>query len=467
MTSVLPPPADAELPPGDAEAAAPAIVLTRPGFFERLYVVILAFLLLYSLPNEWLAGAPLPGQRNYSVNESQGSLPTVVFVTLFVICILLLTSNWHLVWKLVKGEPLLTIFVLLAPISVLWSVDPDVTIRRSVAYTLTTLFAYYLVVRFELLDILRLTGVAMMFGTFANLVFIQVLPQFGRTPTRAEFGINSGSWTGVFVTKNALGLNTVLTIVVFLILARADKKRRIIYYPFALLNFYIVVFSDSKTSYANAVLLSGMLVLYLVFRSRKQLFGAVAFAMASGVVVATAFVTANLAFIAGRLERDVTLSGRTPLWTDVITAIKEKPILGSGWSSFWNGWGSPAHEIWIEHAWAPPHAHNALLDYALQLGVVGAGVFIALFVRSVIRATRHIRDTKGPLGLMPLIILSLTLLASITESGVIGRNHAWVLFVVAVLVVTRDSRRVDSILSVRRESAARPTRTLRVAPRFD
>ena len=57
------------------------VVLTRPGPLERVYVTVTAFLLLYSLPNEWFVEFSLTAD-NPSVNESSGSLPTLVFTLL-------------------------------------------------------------------------------------------------------------------------------------------------------------------------------------------------------------------------------------------------------------------------------------------------------------------------------------------------------------------------------------------------
>ncbi|MGI9601088.1 MAG: O-antigen ligase family protein [Acidimicrobiales bacterium] len=418
-------------------------VLTRPGLAERAYVILTAFLLLYSLPNEWFVATVSGGTGNAAVNESQGALPTVIFAGLFAVALVQLSGNWHLVRQLARAEPLLPLFIALAPLSVLWSADPNVTARRSIAYALTSMFGYYLVVRFDLKEILRLTGVAMMAGTLLNIAFVQALPQYGIAESTSS--IDAGAWTGITTTKNSLGAVTVLSIVVFLVLARADRRHRVIYYGFALLNAYIVINANSKTAYLNMFLLSGLLVVYMLFRSRKTLFGAVAFAMLGAAAIAFAFVTTNIGVLAERLDRDITLSGRVPLWEDLLTEVGRSPMLGQGWSAYWNGFDSPSHEIWIQHPWLPPHAHNAFLDYALQIGIIGLLLFSLLLIRSIIRGTRHIRDNPGPLPLFPLTMFSLTMLASITESGIIGRRMVWALFVVCVLTVTRDSR--DAIRS--------------------
>ncbi len=412
------------------------VALSRPGWFERSYVCVTLFLLFARLPNEWFDSARNTTGAND--NASQGILPTLVFAALFGVAILLLAGNWHIAAKIVQAEPLLPAFIFLCLASTLWSADPNITGRRSLAFALTTVFAYYLVVRFSLADIMRLTALVLAAVVLINLVWIVALPEYGKIGS--DFGINSNSFTGIHATKNELGIRMVLSLTSFLLMARTNRRFRVGYYGMAAVCGYIVIASNSKTSLANTILLAGMLLVYLGFRSRRTLFGAVAVAMIGGGTIATLLVTANLTFFTAQLDRDITLSGRTDLWASLFEEITDRPLLGYGWSAFWQGFFSPSHEVWIAHDWLPPHGHNAFLDITLQVGLVGLAIFLAIFVRAVVRATRHIRDTRSAIGLFPLTMLSLTLLTSITESGVLGRSGVWVLFVIAVLVVTKDSR---------------------------
>lgn len=419
------------------------VVLTRPGAAERIYVVLTMFLLAYALPNEWFTEATpafLDPNAAAATNESQGPLPTIIFGGLFGFGLLQLLPNAHIIANLIRRERLLPLFVGLALVSTLWASDPSIVGRRSLAFALTTTFGFYLVMRFDLGEIVRYAGVALAIGTVLNVIWINALPTYGVTPELAAFGDDVGAWKGVFPQKNSLGVYSVLAVFTFLILARSHRRYRSFYYPLAAVNVWLVVGADSKTSLVSSAGLAVMLLVYLAFRSRKTLFGAVAISMTSVTIASTLIVTLQLRQIAELLGRDVTLTGRTALWESVISEIAHRPWFGVGWSGYWNGWFSPSHEVLIEHSWLPPHAHNAMLDYALQLGIFGAAVFLALFVRSVIRATRHIQAHRGPLGLWPLGFLSFTLMFSVTESGFIGRTLPWVLLVVAILTVTSDTR---------------------------
>ncbi len=63
-----------------------------------------------------------------------------------------------------------------------------------------------------------------------------------------------------------------------------------------------------------------------------------------------------------------------------------------------------------------------LLEYMLELGIIGTTMFMVMYVRAVVRATRYVRAVPGIIGLWPLTILTYTLLYSITEVGVQGRT---------------------------------------------
>ncbi|MDH3704679.1 MAG: hypothetical protein OES57_01350, partial [Acidimicrobiia bacterium] len=289
-------------------------VLTRPGALERAYVVVTMFLLAYNLPNEWFFVARPAGfdlDAAAAANASQGPLPTLVFSVLFGFAVVQMLSNSHLIAVLTRRERLLPIFVGMAVLSTLWAFDSGVTARRSLAFALTTAFGYYLLLRFDLGEILRYAAIALAVGTVLNIIWITALPEYGVSGTDASFGGDAGAWKGILTQKNALGLYSVLAVLISLILARSHRRFRVFYYALALANAWLVIGSQSKTSLVSAAGLTVMLAVYLGFRSRKTLFGAVAVTMTTVTIGSMLAVTLQLREIAELLGRDVTLTGRT------------------------------------------------------------------------------------------------------------------------------------------------------------
>jgi len=75
--------------------------------------------------------------------------------------------------------------------------------------------------------------------------------------------------------------------------------------------------------------------------------------------------TANM----GRSDESSTLSGRLPLWEELLVSINKKPILGYGYLAYWD---SKQVEYLSERlGWEIPHGHNAYLDTLLDGGIVG------------------------------------------------------------------------------------------------
>ncbi|MEX0326951.1 MAG: O-antigen ligase family protein [Puniceicoccaceae bacterium] len=73
--------------------------------------------------------------------------------------------------------------------------------------------------------------------------------------------------------------------------------------------------------------------------------------------------------------RDEYLSGRDELWRVVTLEIMESPVVGNGFGAFWTeGKGRE-----LVQTWNPRQSHNAYLDVMLDLGVIGLLVVLLLF----------------------------------------------------------------------------------------
>ena len=410
----------------------PALVRVRaPGAGERVLAVTALFLLAYSLPSSWFL-------RDNADVPTGDTVVIAAFTALFAIALTRLVGSWKHVMRAVKREPLLLAFMFVLVASTAWSSTPDVTFRRSVALVLTAFFGYYLVVRFPLHEIIRLATFALMVGTVINLVFVFAVRKYGVTQVTSE-AATSGDWSGVFPHKNALGRASLLAALLFVFAARAFPRRRLLYWTFCLLNVVLIVGANSKTALVSFVLLMVLLVLFTGLRAHATLYGGVAFALIGTSVLGAAFVTTNLGPISESLGRDATLTGRTQLWGDVLHEIARKPVLGFGWSGFWTGnKAGPARYVLERNLWHPPDAHNAVLELLVNVGIVGAALFLVVFLRGLFRSIGQVRRTPNVLGLFPLAFFSFVMLQSVTEKGVIGRDLSWTMFVVAVVLAARD-----------------------------
>lgn len=405
-------------------------MLRRPGVLERGYVVLTLFLLAYSLPTTWFVRSGVGGGEG-----GGGALDSAVFAALLGSSLVpLLLLKGPALARILRLDGAVLVLLALLFLSALWSYDVGFSLRRAVALVLTTAFAYYLVQRFPLVDIVALAGVALAMGVVLNYLWIFGLAAIGDSPA---------GWTGLLSHKNTLGRIAVLGALTHVLLIRMRPGARLWHLTFTFANVGLVAGSRSTTAAVSTMSLALSLVVFTTFRARRTLFGAVLVSLTTASVVGALAATNQFAAITNALGKDVTLTGRTVLWGEAIKAIGRRPLLGYGYEGFWGdgkGWWTPAHEIWIRTGWDPPHSHNGLLEMLLTAGLVGAMLLLYVMVRAVLRAVIYLRATPGPLGLWPLSFLSYVVLVSITERGIVGRSLNWVLFVVAVLVVAERSR---------------------------
>ena len=407
--------------------------ISRPGVLEQSLTIFTLGMLTLGLPNEWFQAFD-PIQAIDTGGNS--ALPSAVFLLLGGLLSTRLIGNWNLVLEAVRREWLLAFIVGVAFVSVLWSPDAVQTVRRFGAFAIATLVGYYLVVRYDLARINRMLAYVLILGTLFNYLWVFALPQYG-----IDLSVDA-NWTGITSQRNVLGRLSVLSALVFSVAYREHRSMRLVYALFLALQLPLVLGTGSKTSLASFLITPFFLIIYQAFRARKTLYGAVAVSLFGGATFGIAVATASLGQITRALDRDVTLTGRTVLWEDLIAQGVGRPVTGFGWEAYWGGWFSPSHEIWIRHDWLPPTAHNVFLDMFLSLGVLGFIPLVILVGRGIVRASRHVRYVDGAIGLWPLGFFSMLMMISVTESGVAGRTIFWPLLVVASVHGARLSRRV-------------------------
>lgn len=402
------------------------VIRAGPGLVERLIVAGVLFINFFGTPADWFT-------VNTGSASGPDSNPLLIAGTFLGVAVLTigLVGNSEAVLKVLSVEPLLVVFLGFIAMSYVWSSDPGATLIEVIKLLVLSLFAVILLVRFTLDEIIAITVAVLAAGLVLDLVWVFGLPTYGRS---------SSAWDGLATQKNALGSRAVVGVVLAALLARRRPWMRFRLYGALALAGVLLVGSQSKTSLAACALTLMAATVYLSFRAKSTLYGAVVITLISSSVAAALFATANIGLLAEWLDKDVTLTGRTLMWPIVIDSIMDRPWLGYGFGGYWGGYLSPSHDVWVAAPWAPTHAHNAALQIALDIGIIGAVVFALINVRALARATKHIQVVPGATSLFPLVFLTLALMMSITESGVVQQRAGWVLFMVAVVHARSPAR---------------------------
>ncbi len=313
MTVALPSPGAA--PVAGAPAAPPqARVLALPGLTEQILVILTTFIFMHRSPVLWF-------QTRSEQLESSDPLIVVAELALIAIAFARVAGSIDYLIEIIRLEPLVYVLAGMTFASMFWSDDPTETLKASVVFVAVTCFASYLIIRFSLDQIIRLLAVMFTISALLNLAFVLALPQFGID--------NQGNWSGVFSQKNALGFTATVGIPTLIVAARSSRNLRLVFYPAAVVLAVLLAGSQSRTMLVATAIPVVLLPVYHLFRSRRTLRGAVLMSLVGSGLFAVAFTTANIALLASYLDKDVSLTGRVPLWQQLWPVIVERPLLGT------------------------------------------------------------------------------------------------------------------------------------------
>ena len=358
----------------------------------------------------------------------------VVWAVIYTIVAVRAYQNRSEIVSAIRANKFLFLLVLLTLVSTIWSDAPGLTLRRSVAVWATTLFSIDFAVRYPIRKQLRLIGYALGFVVVLS-IFVQLFFPHSIPTIESPY---SDAWNGAFVQKNSLGKITALTAVVILTRARGTWASVFIVSMAVVGAFALIAKTQSMGAF---LVLAAMVVLLPVCRMIrwKLLAGPVAARFLKPLVAlpALCLLLPNLGSLFALIGRDSTLTGRAQLWAMSFVSITKSPVLGYGYSAFWNV-APQALQLRAMLRWNPPHSHNSFIDLTLQLGLVGLFLFVAAYAVSIRRAVAYMRPSLGRESMWPFAYLSFTLLYGITEGGFIAPGAIfWMLFVSAACSVTR------------------------------
>jgi O-antigen ligase len=176
---------------------------------------------------------------------------------------------------------------------------------------------------------------------------------------------------------------------------------------------YLLIGADSSTSLAT--LMAGIAIflgLRLILKLRLMVPQAGLLALMTLLIafgVSAPFLGgSNVATFSSLLGRDETLTGRTEVWSAVMHAMNERPLLGYGFGSFWTDARRDLYEI--------PTAHSGYLDILLELGEVGLGFYI-VWLLSCVRQLHRALKRDCDWACLAICLLLMGLVYNATESA--------------------------------------------------
>jgi O-antigen ligase len=136
--------------------------------------------------------------------------------------------------------------------------------------------------------------------------------------------------------------------------------------------------------------------------------------------------------------RDMTLTDRTLLWTDIIDNAAKSPIVGVGMGAFWVGEiGYDLYPLpnWSHKTpgWRPDGGHNGFLDVYVELGVIGLLLFIAVIGAGFGGALDDL-ERNFSFGCLRITFLLAVLLNNVAETSFLkGTHDLWFLLLLVAI----------------------------------
>lgn len=395
-----------------------------PSIHEKVIAGLVLLLFIKGFPYSFL----FKSSQDDLLVESQ-FLARIYWIFVFCLILVLVLPRIKRVLTLLLSNPTLLILVSLPIFSILWSISPVDTLRRSIVLLGTTSFGLYLAERFRVMDFLKLLTWGLSINMVISWILGLALPDIGTMSYGGE-----SVWRGVFGHKNPLGMFMLLNIIVLLFLIPGSNGQKWILWITVLLSMGLLVLSNSKTPLIIGMVLIVIYILVRFFRGRSP-YAVAAFSLcAMWLGLIALLLSLNIEQLLLAAGRELTLTGRGQIWIEVWEMIQSNFWLGYGYKAFWLVETGPVTEVWRKTGWPMLRSsHNGILELWLGLGVWAVAIFLLLFHKSYFNALYHIRSDFSQERIWTIIFLSFFFLLNITESYILGQHSLiWILFVFSI-----------------------------------
>jgi O-antigen ligase len=321
-------------------------------------------------PDDYLKGSPID---------------MMIFLSLIVGGVMVLVRrqvNWN---TLFTNNTWLLVFFLYCGLSVAWSDYPFVGFKRWIKDLGNLVMVLVILSEKDPVQAVKSVFLRCAFLLLPlSVLFIKYYPEFGRYYNRWTY---TPVYCGVTTEKNALGC---LVMVCGLFLAwefygmrwrRPDPTPKLdVLSRVLLVAMMFWLLSKAQSSTALVCWVMGAVILYaLRFKfAMRQVRALGTYTLAVSLMLLALYsIPGLLGFLLEMLGEDLTFTGRTDLWADLLSQ-RINPLMGTGYQSFWLG--ERAEVMWEKYYFHPNQAHNGYIETYLNGGFIGAACLLAWLV---------------------------------------------------------------------------------------
>jgi O-antigen ligase len=407
-----------------------------------LWIALLWVVIIGSRPiSLWLN----PGQAIESPEDYLEGSPLDRYIFLFFIVAGFITLlRRHVAWgKIIRSNRFVFILSIYFLISIVWSDYPFISLKRWIKDIGNIIIVLLILTEKDSSQAVKAVFMRYIYVVVPlSIAMIKYFPEIGRYYNRWTW---EPSFCGVATDKNALGCIAIISGLV-LVWSYLDSRDRVdkqmdktdLFTHIGLLfcTLWLIIMSHSSTAIVCLILGVGI----LFFMRRPVAIGQIRHLGTYTIFFLTLIfllytIPSVLEAFVEMVGRNVTLTGRTDLWTDLLR-MHINPIVGTGYQSFWLG--DRAQYMWDKYYFHPNQAHNGYLETYLNGGVIGLSLLIAMIISTGSKLKKELMAGRS-FGIFLFSFLVIALIYNWTEASFHGLSLIWLTVLLAALYCPNPS----------------------------
>jgi O-antigen ligase len=306
-------------------------------------------------------------------------------------------------------------------VSLFWSVDPALSMRRIAHLVMAvmgglgvSLFLKRREVPWAILlalSYLVLTGVIaeLYHGTF--------------TPWRGYYrfsGVGHSNETALFCAVVILA-SRMLLLLDKGVGSKAIFSQRNVVIAIIVIAFAFLVLTKSRTTLLSliAALLFTQIAVSRSVGAWMILTGLVSFGSFIGLLIASLPTTVANTFFGvatvGRSDHIASLTGRLPLWGEMIKDMELYPVTGYGYGAYWTT--KRVEDFAQLFHWEPPNGHSIYIDALVETGPLGASLMLLALAATFVIGLNYYRRSQDVAALFTVALICLATIHGVAESS--------------------------------------------------
>lgn len=306
--------------------------------------------------------------------------------------------------------------------SVLWSIDPGLSCRKLAVLIFCVFGALGFARQFRSRDIVLMAMIVP--AVFLGLGILAELALGTFRPFSAGY-----RFSGTVHPNTQGALLATLCMASFCyarLVPRDDLRPRKIIWALFSLGLVFLLLTKSRTSCAAvAVSLATLWLIGLSLRTRLMLI------LSAGFICCATFLGGIMlgfdvddavarAVMLGREDESAKLTGRIPIWNELLGYVADRPLQGFGYEAFWTD--EHIEAVSDEVQWHVREAHNAYLDSTLSVGLIGTATLLLIIAMAMFLSAKRYRAIGDASAALAFCLLVFSALNAILETGLAAPN---------------------------------------------